>query len=422
MFLNLLREKISSNLALLQKYTQINITYFITNSFWLTIGQFVSSLASFAISIAFAHFLSKENFGLYKYITGTITGLLTIFTLSGANNALLNSVARGYDQTLNTIFTKKVRWGLLGLLSGIIASTYYFFQHNAVLALLILICALFTPIFDPLYLFTSFLNGKGLFKTSVVYDSILKICFALGIATTIILTKNIFIIVFCYFALNFFLRLFFYLRTKKLVNPNSISDPSALTYGKHLSVMKIASLITGYIQQIALFHFLGPASIALCAIAIAPVEQVRGLLAGISNIFIQKFSQDKWKIMHLTSFAKKIFPFISFLSVGIILYILLAPFLYNTFFVKYPEAIGLSQLYAPSLIFTGINILLSSILSAKRLIKEQYIINIFDTAVNIFISFPFIYWYGVKGLLISYIILKVGDSLLISYLLFRHPR
>ena len=75
----------------LQGYTKTDMVYLASGGFWAVFSQLVVSFGTFLLAIAFAHFVSKEAYGEYKYIL-SIAGILGTFTLNGLATPLIKSL------------------------------------------------------------------------------------------------------------------------------------------------------------------------------------------------------------------------------------------------------------------------------------------------------------------------------------------
>jgi len=110
-----------------QKYTKTDMVYLAKGGSWLTLGQIVSTIASFLSAIAFANLLPRETYGQYKYIL-SITSILAIPTLAGINTAVIRAIARGYEGSFIPALKTKIKWGLLGGITSIGLAGYYYFS------------------------------------------------------------------------------------------------------------------------------------------------------------------------------------------------------------------------------------------------------------------------------------------------------
>src|SRR3989338_1976898 len=127
-----------------ERYTKTDMVYLASGGFWLTLGQIISSAATFGLAIAFANLLPKETYGTYKFIL-SIAGILSVLTLPGMMTALTQAVARGFEGSVIPALKLRVRWGMLAGLGNLVVATYYYFNGNTKLTISFLIVAAFLP-------------------------------------------------------------------------------------------------------------------------------------------------------------------------------------------------------------------------------------------------------------------------------------
>jgi O-antigen/teichoic acid export membrane protein len=411
-----LKVKTHNFLRWTEQYTKTDMVYLAKGGFWLTLGQIVSSLSAFLLSLAFANLLPKETYGNYKYIL-SIVGILTIPTLSGMGTAITQAVARGYEGSLIPALKTKIRWGLLGGLASLILAGYYFYQDNTTLTISFLISAVFLPFMDSFGIYDALLQGKKLFDISTKYFIISQIIAIASLITVLFFTQNLFLIIFTYFASWTLIRFIFLKLTLKNFPLNQNQDTSTISYGKHLSLMGIISTIANYLDRLLIFHYLGAAEVAIYSIAIAPPEQIKSLFKSIGTLALPKFAQRDIKDIKQNIGDKflKLFLF-GILIIG--LYIVIAPFFYKIFFSKYLDSIFLSQLFSVSMLnltfFPA-----STVLTTKSKIKEQYIINIASSIFQIIAMIIFIIWFGLIGLVIARILTRFFGSFLSLFLFYK---
>ena len=116
--------------------------------------------------------------------------------------------------------------------------------------------------------------------------------------TTLFITTNIIIILFVYFLSNFVSGLFSYKWfMKKYVTPKGdIGIKETITYGKHLSVMGATSQMVSNLDQLLLWHFSGPVSLAMYSFALAPVREIRNFAENIHPLIFPKFAKFHYNI------------------------------------------------------------------------------------------------------------------------------
>ena len=409
-----LKQKIYNLLRWSEKYTKTDMVYLTKGGSWLTLGNIVSSASSFLLAIAFANLLPKETYGIYKYIL-SIAGILAIPTLSGMGTAITQAVARGYEGSFLPALKTKIRWGLLGGLASLALAGYYYFNDNTTLTISFLITAVFLPFMDSFGTYNALLQGRKLFGISTKYGIISQIIAIASLITVLFLTKNLFLIILAYFASWTILRFIFLKITLKNFPPNLNQDPQTLSYGKHLSLMNVLNAIAGQLDKILLFHFLGSAPLAIYSFAIAPPEQIKGLLKSIQPLALPKFAQKDKEEIKKTIF-KKTGKFFLILIPVTAFYIIIAPFLYKIFFPQYLDSIFYSQIFAISLL-TAIATLPVAALQSQMAKKQLYQWNIYGSLLQILLLFVFVWSYGLWGVILARVITRFINAGVISFLI-----
>lgn len=380
------------------------MVYLTKGGFWLTLSQVISSSSVLILAIAFANFLPKETFGIYKYIL-SIAAIISVFSLTGMNTAVTQAVARGYEGVLKKSFWIQIKWGLIMFAIGLAGSAYYFIHDNQTLAISFLIIGSFSVVLNSANTYSAFISGKKDFKSLSIY-SISSVIFTSSILLlTMLLTKKPVPLILAYFISNTIATLFFYILTIKHFNPNHNYEQETISYGKHLSLINIPGVILSYFDNLLIFHFLGAADLAIYAIAIAPAEQIKGVFKNVINLALPKFSERssseiKENINHKVIVSGLI------LAIIVILYIVAAPLIFKIFFPKYDQSIFYSQIYALSAI-AAVSLLPYSAIQSQMAKKQLYYINIFNPIIQIIIFAVFIYYWGIMGAVIGRIISRI---------------
>lgn len=392
-------------------FFKTDMVYLAKGGFWLTAGQVVSSISTFLLAIAFANLLLPETYGTYKYIL-SIAGILAIPTLGGLNTAVVQAVSRGYEGSFIPSLKIKIRWGLLGGTASLGLAGYYFLNDNIELTISFLLISVFLPFMDSFSLYTSFLQGKKLFKLSTSFNiasSIIATCIMIG---TLFLTDNLFFILLSYFTSWTILYFIFLQITLKKFHPNHDHDPKTISYGKHLSLIGVIGVIAGQLDKILIFHFLGAAEVAIYFIATAPVEQMKGLFKDIPTLAVPKLSQRSTKeIDHI--FISRLSMLLLVGTTITVIYVLFVPFLFHNFFPKYTAAIIITQLFSITIVLRIPFMFMSAIVQAKLNIWPTQWLYWSTLSQVVFIIFLFVLLplYGIVGAVLSKILfLLVANS------------
>lgn len=407
-----LKIKIHDFLRWTEKWTKTDMVYLAKGGFWLTLGQIISSISSFALALCFANLLPKETYGTYQYIL-SITGVLAATALSGINIALIQAISRGFEGDILTAIKTKIRWALFGSIASIGLAGYYFLQKDITLTICFLIVSLFLPIMDSFGVYDSYLQGKKYFKISTKYRITSQLICVISLIITLLITKNLFIIVFVYFFSWTSLRFILLKITLKNFELNKIKDPETISFGKHLSLMDILQSIAGQADKILIYHYVGATELAIYAFASAPLSQIKSFLLNIKILALPKLSitpSDQIK----KYLPKKIFKAELLLFFVVLSYIIVAPYIFLIIFPQYQQSIIFSQILAITLLFLP-RTLLSSSLSAKKQIKSLYKIKIYGPVIKVIIYFIFIQIYGLLGLVIGRVLTEIYLIFLYNY-------
>ncbi len=411
-----LKRKIYNLLRWSEKYTKTDMLYIAKGGFWLTLGRFITFVASFLLTIVFANLLPKETFGTYKYVL-SLAGILAIPTLSGMNTAVLQAVARGYEGSFLPALKTKLRWGTLSSIASIILAGYYFFRGDTILTLSFLIVAVFLPLMNSFLIYESFWLGKKRFDVRAKYNIATQVLAISSMIATLFLTKNLFVILLVYFISWTSLRFIFLKITLKKSRPNKQQDPKTIPYGKHLSLMNVTGIINAQLEKILLWHFLGAGSLAVYSIALTLPDKIKDSLSVISGLAFPKFSQrseDELK----KSVPKKMLKIFLFVLPITIVYIFLAPYVYKIFFPKYPESIIYSQVYV-LLLLVFPRTLLGTALTAKMRTKALYSTTFILAPTRIVLLFTLVPLFGIWGVITAFLIMEVMTFGLAWFLLKR---
>lgn len=384
-----------------EQYTQTDMVYLAKGGFWLSIGQVIYSVSAFFLAIAFANLLPKETYGVYHYILSLLS-IIAVFALSGINTAVVQSVARGYEGLFWKIFKTKMLWSLLSALSSLILAGYYYLNNNFILAISFIIIAIGLPLIKTSTLYIALLNGRKDFKMLTIYNSWIKILSVLTMIGVLFFTDNIFLILAAYFIPQTILQFFFTLIYIKKHPLNKNKDTGTVAYGINLSAMELLKTVASQVDKILIFHYLGAVQLAIYGFATAPVSQIKSVVMNLKSLALPKLSEVSEKEIKL-HFMSKLRRLEIVVALIIIVYVLLAPYLYQIAFPQYMESIRYSQAYALILLFLP-RTFLSTVLIAKRKQKELYAIRIISPIFRIIILFIGLKFFGLWGLILAVIV------------------
>ena len=409
-----LKQKIKKFLISSQKYTKTDNIYLAKGGFWLILGRVIYIGISFLLAVAFANLLNPMTYGNYKYIL-SLFGALSIFSLTGMGTAITQAVARGLEGSFYNGFKTKLKWSVLGSLIAILMSIYYLIQGNYILGIALLSFAIFLPLMNALPVYNGFFQGKKLFNIQIKYNTVVHIISATTLIIVLFLTKNIFWLIAAYFISHTILYCFFFFLTKSKFKPNKKDDPKTISYGKHLSVMQSAGVISGYLDRILLFTMVGAVPLAIYSFALALPTEIINILRSVSTLSFPKFSAKSREEIRI-SVKQKFWKFFIVVGAVTLLYIIVCPYIYKIFFPQYLDSIFYSQLFSLSLL-TAPTALMTTAFKAKAMKRELYILQGLSL-LRIILFFCLIPFFGVLGVLIS-ILGTCFLSIIVTIFLFR---
>ena len=406
----ILRQKIYDFLRWSEKYTGTDMIYLAKGGSWVISGSAIASLLGISVMVIFDRFISKEIFGTYQYIL-SMAAIIGIFSLPGIDTALIRTVAKGNEKILIACFRKKVKWGLIGSLISVSIAFWYFLQQNFELGILFLIISFFLPFINSLLIFLIFWNGKKRFDIQNKYYIFYSLIATFILILIIILTKNLVFIVFGYFSAFTLAGIIFYRLTVKKIS-NEKEDKETIPFGKHLTLMNAIHTLSGYIDKVILWKFLGPIAVAIFIFAEKPVQKFQGLFP-ISSLALPKLSQSNIKKTKKDLFRKFLKLFL-FIGLAVLAYILISPFLFKILFPAYPESVLFSQVLSLVVLFVPFTLLSASLLTEMKK-KELYLIQTITPLSKIILFIILIPLLQIWGVVISILISQTLNGALTLY-------
>ena len=404
-----LKNRTVSVLKWLEKYTKTDMVYLAKGGFWGIVSQITTMLMVFGLAVAFGHLVPKDTYGQYKYVL-SIVSLLGTLSLTGLGTATLQSITRGYEGTLKYAFWQNIRWSIFFFIGSGLVSVYYFLHGNLMLGLSMLMVGCLWPFFNSTNLYESLLIAKKDFRRSSIYfDIIGNLVPYACLFGTMFLTKNPLWFVAVYIISNTLIGLILYLRIVSIYKPNDKVDPHMMNYSKHLSAMSILSGISENLDQILVFHYVGAVELAIYNFATAIPDQIKGPIKNLSNLIFPKFAERTDKEIK-SGMNRKLLVLLAVSVVIIVAYIIAAPFIFKIFFPKYLGSIIYSQIFSVSLLST-IAIPANTYLSARKKIKELYIINLSSAIFQIIVLFVSVIYWGVLGLVIARVLTRIVTAM-----------
>jgi O-antigen/teichoic acid export membrane protein len=354
------------------RFARTDMTYAARGGFWLTLGSALSSLSSFALAVGFANLVPKETYGTYKYAL-SLSGVLGAFMLTGFGEALTQAVARGFEGTLRTAFRYNLKWNAVASFGALAGAGWYFLNGNRTLGLALTAIAVCTPVMNSAALYSAFLKGKKDFRGVTAYGLVRTILPVAVLFAVLPFVDDAAAFVALYLLASVIAVLAAYAWTLRRHRPNDLQDPSAIAYGRHLSLMNVFGALVAYADKIIIFQFLGAAEVAVYALAQAIPEHLDALFINVRTLALPKFSTGDPVLIAREVRRKCLLIFLGLLPV-VGAYALLAPAFFRIFFPRYMEAVPYSVALAAALLVLGPSQLLMAFVTARKGVMERIVL------------------------------------------------
>jgi O-antigen/teichoic acid export membrane protein len=420
-----LKAFIYKSLRKLEPHAKTDMVYATKSGFWLVTNQVFGALVSLVLSILFAHFLSKETFGIYKYII-SLAGIATAFSLTGVNAAVIRGVAQGYDGVLKQSIRVQALWCIPQFLFSFVLALYYFYNGNSVYGICFIIICIASPITGIANTYTAFLNGKKDFRTFTFFNMGSNALYFVAMATISIWSADVILLITGYFVSVMIANTYFCWRALyRYPRANNLTRTEDMPYAKSLSVMNIGSTIAQHVDNIVIFHFMGSAQLAIYSFATIIPERIRSMFGIISTAALPKLAEknaDETTARRTRAGIRpKVFRLILLAIVIIILYIVAAPYIFYMLFPQYAGSIVYSQVFSLCILVIASYIPVPALFAGRKQ-KELNIINVGLPVARIIVSIGAIIIFGIWGAIFT----KIGYYLLLvvvsSHFASRAPR
>ncbi|KND49391.1 MAG: O-antigen export protein [Parcubacteria bacterium C7867-008] len=411
-----LRERFQPLTDTIGRKLNTDMNYLVSGGFWSAVGTVLSAIIGLATAVAFANLLPKDTYGTYQYVLSGVT-LLGLLSLPAMKSAVFYAAAHNKDGSFLEAIRMKMRWNFLSAIAAFGVAAYYLIHGNVLLASSFAIVGLFIPVWELYGNYVHYLLGKKHFKDGVIYEAVAQAVNAATIIIILLLTKNLLILLFGFFASWTIARVFLFRKALRAYPPNTERDPEILGYAKHLSLMTVLTTIASNADKMLLWQFLGPIGIATYSFSLTVPSRATNALGSINRLYFPKAVEHELPVIRKVLIGR-VFILFTFAVVAAAIYIGIAPYLFGIFFAKYMEAVPYTQALALVIALQPFS-LFSTALSAHARKKELYIANLVPPAIQIGLFLVLIPTLHVWGAVVGILCSRVVEAVL-YFVLFLH--
>jgi O-antigen/teichoic acid export membrane protein len=353
--------------------------------------------------------LSQESYGEYNFILSAIA-VLSLFTLPGMNNAIMQSVARGNPGTYRKALPLTFFSSFLGSLVLIGFGVWYVSHNDSEMATSFFLASALFPFANGLDKWASVKVGREEFA------SIARLRGAVSLLTSLLVIGGIHlvpgnilvplgILLLVKASQNLILT---YTSIRKIGKDQPIEKDS-ISYGVKTSFYGGIGIVAKHIDKFLIFYFLSPAAMAIYVVAQIFPELVKQLIKTLATVIAPRFAKHEFYTKRLDSFIK-IFSFSVAVILVVFAYILLPWLVVLIFGESYAESIPYSQALMCSVAIAGSVPLRIRFIKSKLDTKSFRKITFIRSTIQITSNAILIPTIGLAGAVITAFIVRITTT------------
>lgn len=393
-----------------ERHVKIGLVSFAKGNLWLLGGRVVAVACGMVLTYLFANLLDQATFGTYKYVLAS-AAVIGAFSLNGMNGAVLRAAAQGKESTVPSAVRRTFIWSLPASVLALGVSLYYFSADNSILGFGFLFIAFTNALMNATGLAKAVLLGVGDFRAHALSSFPRNVVPILVVGASLLVTKNLVIILLAYFASNALSAwvLQYWTLRRLRIKASDEHTHETIRLGKHLSVLGFFMLLSSQLDHLLLWHFVGPAAVAVYALAIAPVLQVRTLLDNFLTVAFPKLaSKSRSEVAQTLSLRVRQLFLVS--GVTALLYLAMVPYLFQILFPQYLESVTYTYVLALIILLQPRG-LFDSLLLVEGDVRKRYRVVIGTQVFRILLLFLLIPFYGIWGAVIATAVAEAATAL-----------
>lgn len=381
----------------------LDLSYFVSSGFWMTMRQGIEIASGVILLVIFARFTTKEVFGQYQLII-SIFNIISILSLPGINTAVLRSSVRGFDGDFKSGVKSSFFWSLLGVPCLLATGVYYYHFSNHAVGLSLMISSIFFPLFFAPNTWPFLLQGKKLYKELFIFNSV-RAALNTAVTSLIVLTSegSLIPIITTYFLSYSFFSLLYYKLSLKYVD-NDKKDPEMLSYGKFITKVSAFNLLAENADRIIISFMLSVSDVAIFSIVSLAAIKMRSFINPVLSIVFPKMVSERFRFGDIWDKKKKVIGILALIAIipGIVFYLLIEKINLLFFGQGYEDFYVYSKIFVIFVILTLPLSLASSYVMAKKMTRAIFYCRPLYFFVKIFISIIFIRYWGLLGAVWAY--------------------
>lgn len=391
--------------------TSIDAKYLLRGGYWSVWDHVIDVIFGLVLAMAFARLLPQETYGVYSFVLSWL-GIFSLFALSGITQAIIRSIANGYEGELQHGIKIKLRWGAISSALALGFAVYYFVIGNVVFGWSFLLVAIFLPIEQALGIVPLFLVAKERFQNNTFLNLAIRGAGFVTMFFVVLFTRSVPLMLVAYFVPDILIKLAVLRLEITVYQKNRKTSPETKPFATHLTAMNILGGVASKLDSVLTFHYLGAVELAIYKFASLPIDKFGSLVQTFLALSRIRFAKRDYAEIYPT-LAKKLLIFnLVVIACTVPVYFFL-PWAFKLFFPQYLEALAFARVLLIPFLFFFPNVIISLWL-AKAEVKKLYIIRVVYGVTRIIFYFILIPLYGLWGAVWG----NVGATIIMNILVF----
>ena len=398
----------------IERRFKIDTHYFVSNSFWVACNQGVSIIGSLLVTAAFAHYLSEELYGNYRYLV-VLASLFAVISLNSISQSVLQTASKGYFDYYYSALRLGL-WSNLGTtLTALCVGLYYLSHNNTLLGYGCLAIAAIQPFISNYFNIFSFLAGQQRFKTVAIFQTARIIIISAGSVGAILITQSVIVLFLTYLILQLLMNMIghsLFKPAKRLIvtpMPEEIKKKYH-QFAIHLSIQNGVLTAANRLDTLIVFQFLGATALAIYSVALIVPDQLKSTVKNFSTLLFPKYVHytPTQLVRSIPGRSVQLFIILVILTT---LYIMAAPFMIGWLLPKYASAIIYTQFLSLA-IPSSILFIVQSAIKSQTNNAQLYYIQFSHACIKILLVFVGIYFFGIWGAIGAYVLSSYVEVIL----------
>lgn len=371
----------------------------------------------FAATYFLVRAISVEQYGQYNFVIGAV-GLLSIFSLTEMNNAVMQSIARGFYGTYRIALLKSLLFSLIGVFTLWGLAAYYFFANqNSELAAALALSGVIFPFLKAMTQWKSLRMAEHRFKELTRIEGFNSALTSIAIiVSALFIPQNYLIPVLAFLAIPAIRNVFALSGDLKNIPKGSECENGSVEYGIKASLFSAIGQVAIHLDRVILFFFLPPTSVAMFSAADRLSDIFKSLTQDIAGAMGPKLAKQK-------SYTKKLDHFFLLFSwaMGACLVTFSFTFLPDVFLLifsdKYIDAVPYAQALMCSVAIGNFAILRFRYIRSQLDLEGYKKVTIYAAIVRIISLMALVPFFHVWGAIASAFLFRLSTSYFVNRLI-----